>query len=84
MILDINLPKVDGFEVLRRLRTDPAIGSAGVPTAFCGANGRLAAPPAGQPAVNSRGQNIFYGCEGVDFTPAYPLTARVMATLFLD
>ncbi|HTB75419.1 MAG TPA: TonB-dependent receptor [Polyangiaceae bacterium] len=72
------------FDTVSRLRTDPAIGSAGVPTAFCGANGRLAAPPAGQPAVNSRGQNIFYGCEGVDFTPAYPLTARVMATLFLD
>ncbi len=26
----------------------------------------------------------FYGCEGIDFTPAYPLTAHVMATVFLD
>ncbi len=72
------------FDTVSRLRTDPAIGSAGVPTRFCGANGRLAAPTAGQPAVNAKGQNIFYGCEGVDFTPAYPLTAHVMATLFLD
>jgi TonB family protein len=72
------------FDTVSRLRTDPAIGSAGVPGNFCGANGRLAAPPAGQPALNGKGQNLFYGCEGIDFTPAYPLTAHVMATLFLD
>ena len=24
------------------------------------------------------------GCEGINFTPAYPFTARLMATLFLD
>jgi outer membrane receptor protein involved in Fe transport len=72
------------FDTVSRLRTDPAIGSVGVPTGFCGANGRLAAPPAGQPAVNAKGQNIFYGCEGVDFTPAYPLTLHVMATLYVD
>ena len=72
------------FDTVSRLRTDPAIGSAGVPTGFCGNNGRLAAPPHGQPAVSAQGQNLFYGCEGVDFTPAYPLTAHVMATLFLD
>jgi hypothetical protein len=26
----------------------------------------------------------FGGCEDVDYTPAYPLTVRLMATLFLD
>jgi hypothetical protein len=26
----------------------------------------------------------FYGCEDVDYTPAYPLTIRLMATLYLD
>jgi TonB family protein len=71
------------FDTVSRLRTDPAIG-APVPSSLCGANGRLAGPPAGQPATNTRGQTLFYGCEGVDFTPAYPLTVHVMATVFLD
>ena len=26
----------------------------------------------------------FYGCNDVDFTPAYPLRLSVMATLYLD
>ena len=26
----------------------------------------------------------FYGCEDVDYTPAYPFTARITATIFLD
>ena len=67
------------FDTVSRLRTEPAIGSA-VPSAFsCGANSRLATAPGGGPS-NGR----FFGCEGVDYTPAYPLTARVMATLFID
>ena len=71
------------FDTVSRLRTDPAIGSA-VPSNMCGSSGRLAAPTAGQPVTNARGQALFYGCEGVDFTPAYPLTIHAMATLFLD
>jgi hypothetical protein len=51
-----------------------------VPRGFsCGANGRLADNPSGAPA-NGR----FYGCDGVNFTPAYPFTARVTATFYLD
>jgi len=50
-----------------------------VPAGFsCGSNARLAPAPAGSPAGG------FYGCEDVNYTPAYPLTLRVMATLFLD
>ncbi len=67
------------FDTVSRLRTEPAIGSL-VPAGFsCGANSRLAAGPNGGPAGGR-----FYGCEGVDYTPAYPITARVMATVFLD
>ena len=67
------------FDTTSRLRGEPAIGSA-VPGGFsCGSNSRLAANPNGNPA-NGR----FYGCEGVSFTPAYPFTARVTATLYLD
>jgi hypothetical protein len=51
-----------------------------VPAGFgCGSAGRLAPAPGGMPA-NGR----FYGCEDVDYTPAYPLTVRLMATLYLD
>jgi hypothetical protein len=42
---------------------------------MCGTNGRVATDPA---------TGGFGGCENVNFTPAYPFTARVMATLFLD
>ena len=67
------------FATTSRLRTEPEIGSA-VPAGFsCGSNGRLATAPNGSSA-NGR----FYGCEDVSYTPAYPFTARITATLFLD
>ncbi len=66
------------FDTVSRLRNEPAVGSQ-VPAGFtCGNNARLAAAPAG----GTPGR--FYGCEDVNFTPAYPITARLMATLFLD
>jgi TonB family protein len=73
------------FDTISRLRTDPPIGSstATLPAGFCGANGRLVDTggiPQGRPGFNNR----FGGCEGVDFTPAFPFTARLMATLYLD
>jgi outer membrane receptor for Fe3+-dicitrate len=62
------------FATVSRLRDEPAIGSA-VPAGFnCGSKGRLA------PSANG----TFQGCEDVDFTPAYPFTARVTATVFFD
>jgi TonB family protein len=67
------------FATVSRLPGEPAIG-ASVPARFsCGGNARLAAAPGGGSA-NGR----FYGCEDVDFTPAYPRAARLLATLFLD
>lgn len=67
------------FATVSRLRTEPAIGSP-VPAGFsCGSNARLAPAPGGSPA-NGR----FFGCEDINYTPAYPLTIRLMATLFLD
>ncbi|MFI5309266.1 MAG: hypothetical protein ACHQ53_18060, partial [Polyangiales bacterium] len=67
------------FDTVSRLKGEPAIGST-VPSGFsCGKNGRLASAPDGGSAAGH-----FYGCEGVNFTPAYPFTARLMATLFLD
>ena len=66
------------FATVSRLPGEPAIG-APVPAGFsCGSNARLATAPAA-----ARGRR-FYGCEDVNYTPAYPLTLRVMATLFLD
>jgi TonB family protein len=62
------------FDTVSRLRTDPRLGTRGLPSGFCGSNGRLVLDAGGG----------FAGCEGVDFTPAYPFTARLMATLFLD
>jgi hypothetical protein len=62
------------FDTVTRLPTEPPLGTGGLPSNFCGNSGRLVVDPAGG----------FTGCEGVSFTPAYPLTARVMATLFLD
>ena len=57
----------------------PAVGAA-VPSGFsCGTSGRLAPAPDGSPAGGR-----FYGCQDVNYTPAYPLTLRVMATVFLD
>jgi hypothetical protein len=65
------------FDTTSRLRKDPQVGAplSGLPANFCGKNGRLATDPA---------TGGFGGCEGVNFTPAYPFTARVMATLFID
>jgi hypothetical protein len=63
------------FATVGRLRNEPAIGSA-VPAGFsCGPKARLAPSPTA---------GTFAGCEDVSFTPAYPLTARVMVTVFLD
>jgi outer membrane receptor protein involved in Fe transport len=63
------------FATTSRLRGEPAIGTA-VPAGFsCGRNGRLAPGPTA---------GAFFGCEDVAYTPAYPLTARVMVTVFLD
>ncbi len=65
------------FDTVSRLRTDPAVGTplTQVPANLCGTNGRLVVDP------KSGG---FGGCEGIDFTPAYPFTLRLMATLYLD
>ena len=62
------------FATTSRLRTEPAIGSA-VPSGFnCGSKGRLRASADGS----------FAGCDDVNYTPAYPFTARLTATVFLD
>jgi TonB family protein len=67
------------FSTVSRLPNEPPVG-APVPAGFgCGRNGRLANAPDGSPAGGT-----FQGCEDVDFTPAYPLTVRLMATLYLD
>ena len=65
------------FATTSRLRTEPAVG-APVPAGFTCGPGRLAPPPAGGAPGG------FYGCEDVDYTPAYPLNIRFMATLYLD
>jgi hypothetical protein len=62
------------FDTTSRLRSDPALGTKGLPASFCGSNGRL--------VLDANGG--FAGCEGINFTPAYPFTARLMATVFLD
>jgi outer membrane receptor protein involved in Fe transport len=63
------------FATVSRLRTEPGVG-APLPVGFsCGSNARLASGP-----VAGR----FYGCEDINYTPAYPLTIRLMATLYLD
>jgi outer membrane receptor protein involved in Fe transport len=67
------------FATVSRLPNEPLVGATVPPGFNCGHAGRLAAAPDGSPAGDT-----FYGCEEVDYTPAYPLTARVMATIFLD
>jgi outer membrane receptor protein involved in Fe transport len=63
------------FATTSRLPNEPAVGTP-IPAGFsCGRSGRLA------PGAAS---GIFYGCQDVDYTPAYPLTLRLFATLFLD
>jgi TonB family protein len=68
------------FATTGRLRTEPGVGQP-IPASFagCGSGGRLASAPDGGPAGGR-----FYGCEDVHFTPQYPLTLRLMATLYLD
>jgi len=67
------------FATVSRLRTEPGLGSP-LPAGFsCGANARLAPAPGGSPAAGR-----FYGCEDINYTPAYPLTVRLLATLYLD
>jgi TonB family protein len=67
------------FATVSRLSTEPAVG-APVPAGFsCGSNARLAPAPGGAPAGG-----LFFGCQDIDYTPAYPLTIRFMATLYLD
>jgi TonB family protein len=67
------------FDTVSRLRSEPAVGQA-VPSGFtCGSKGRLAPNPS-TGALDGH----FWGCEDIDYTPAYPITLRVMATLFLD
>ncbi len=67
------------FATVSRLRSEPGIGQPLPAGTSCGSSGRLAGNPASG-AADGR----FWGCEDVDFTPAYPLTVRVMATVFLD
>jgi hypothetical protein len=66
------------FATVGRLATDPAVGAAVPPGFSCGKDGRLAPAPPGGPSAG------FAGCEDVHFTPAYPFSIRLMATLFLD
>jgi TonB family protein len=67
------------FDTVSRLAAEPGTGQP-LPAGFaCGSNARLAPNPG--TGVND---GRFWGCEDVAFTPAYPLTARVMATIFLD
>ncbi|HXI54790.1 MAG TPA: TonB-dependent receptor plug domain-containing protein, partial [Polyangia bacterium] len=67
------------FATVSRLSGEPLPGQP-VPDGFgCGKNARVAGPPAGGPP-----DGLFHGCQDVSFTPAYPLTVRLMATLFLD
>jgi outer membrane receptor protein involved in Fe transport len=61
------------FDTTSRLRTDPAMGAPIPPGFSCGPNARV---------VSNGGR--FGGCEGVDFTPAYPFTARLTGTIYLD
>jgi TonB family protein len=73
------------FDAISRLRTDPTLGTpvSKLPAGFsCGTNGRIV-DANGQPITNPA-TALFGGCEGVNFTPAYPFTARLMATLYLD
>ena len=67
------------FDTVSRLRSEPAINSALNGYKCAGNNTRLAPNPS-TGVVDTQ----FHGCEDVNFTPAYPITARLMATLFLD
>jgi hypothetical protein len=74
------------FDTISRLRTEPSVGTPVgklAPGFSCGSNGRVV-DPSGVPVGAAGSVPVFGGCEGIDFTPAYPFTARVTATLFLD
>ena len=60
------------FATTSRVRNEPATG-APPPPGTCSNGSRVALDG-----------NNFAGCEDVNFTPGYPFTMRVMATLFLD
>ena len=66
------------FATVGRLAGEPAVDAPVPPGFSCGREGRLAAPAVGSPS------NGFAGCEDVHFTPAYPFSVRLMATLYLD
>jgi outer membrane receptor protein involved in Fe transport len=61
------------FATVSRLQGEPSVGSPAPAGFSCGKSGRV---------ISSNG--AFAGCEDVDYTPAYPLTVRLLATLFLD
>ena len=62
------------FATTSRLQGEPSVGE-GVPAGFnCGTRGRLSASMDGS----------FQGCDDVNYTPAYPFTARLTATVYLD
>ncbi len=62
------------FATTSRLQGEPSVGAA-VPAGFgCGSRGKLTPSSDG----------TFQGCDDVNYTPAYPFTARVTATIYLD
>ena len=66
------------FATTGRLQGEPAVGSP-VPAGFsCGSNARLA------PSQDGTQDGRFHGCEDVAYTPAYPRTLRLTATVYLD
>ena len=67
------------FDTVSRLQSEPGVGQALPAGTTCGSKGRLARNP-----TTGTADGRFWGCEDVDYTPAYPITLRVMATLFLD
>jgi outer membrane receptor protein involved in Fe transport len=71
-LFDAKFPSA-AFDTTSRLRTDPAMGAPIPPGFTCGPNARV---------VSAAGR--FGGCEGLDFTPAYPFTARLTGTFYLD
>jgi TonB family protein len=62
------------FATTSRLPSEPSVGAPVPPGFACGHGSQLVS------ATNGG----FGGCQDVDYTPAYPLTLRVLATLFLD
>ena len=67
------------FATVGRLQSEPTVGTPSPPGFTCGSGGRLAPAPNGATA-----NGPFLGCEDIHFTPAYPLTIRLLATLYLD